>query len=567
MCQTCYERGYKDFPHFVGSVEHADDYKRGFEDRQKETHEDAEELYETDFCKKCFDRGIYDSVAGVWTPPTKGVRGHFDSYSEGYYSKASSVNSTDELENQTKKSDIQRNEILQKSKKIQEYQNNSGSNSDLVTVLGKIVGAIAIIAAVAWLAIKVMLPLIFINLAIVSLICAFSFRNWRMQFHILAFLGLILIVLDNNYGWFTTILTENASIFSSIIPYFFYLNVIGGLISVYFFTRDFLNRKSPPLNMRELSSRNLIIMSYLGIAGCLLIFGFKSPLANKASDSRFRVLTNSLEIAIRKVRLTIDNNVSNFEATKLKNEPERAKPVYAKAQKVKQSVYDLDTYINDLKAELYKEAGGFDQETRSARKGADANIPYHVLIANGKALDLKNKINYSKDQMLSVLSDKEKMYINLPLKAEDEKGGKDYTWEDENFGNNISFDAAITTLTRIQSDLICSEDELIKRILGEINKAEANFDRLDAVAVAPSSYVHIGQVYQAEVFLTASDSRSKPEIIVDGKILPTVDGKGLYSILSKEEGEFKWTGTIHIKQSDGTMKEYKTKEQMYTVVK
>src|SRR6185312_14350716 len=108
--------------------------------------------------------------------------------------------------------------------------------------------------------------------------------------------------------------------------------------------------------------------------------------------------------------------------------------------------------------------------------------------------------------------------------------------------------------------------EVVKKLLGKVDQAQVNLDQFNAVAVAPTSYVLAGQPYTAQVFLTASDSRSTPDITVDGQKLQTSAGKGQYSVVSGE-GIDTWEGTIVVKQTDGSLKTYKTGPQTYQVAK
>jgi len=232
-------------------------------------------------------------------------------------------------------------------------------------------------------------------------------------------------------------------------------------------------------------------------------------------------------------------------------------------------VSSLDTYINGVKEELYTAGNGHDQETGDVNSRADVDISPRIMIHGNRAKELKAKINATREEILSVFDDKERAGMKLALNADDppRKAGIGSTWEQDNFGDGIPLTAAITALTKIQADLNNTEAEAVKRILGDVDKAVINLDRFDAVAVAPTSYVLVGQPYTAEVFLTASDSKANPEIAVGGQSLKVTDGKGLYSTTGTHEGDFKWSGTIRVKQADGTMKEYKTKEQTYTVAR
>lgn len=302
----------------------------------------------------------------------------------------------------------------------------------------------------------------------------------------------------------------------------------------------------------------------------LVLLGLAATTVTDHVLDAFRNLTVSLETSTKNVKSTVDNTFASFEATKLKNEPDRARPVYERANKVKQYVAELDAYINETKDLLTKEGGGVNAESGDVVNRSDIDIAPRIMVRKGRAGELKKRIEDTRNKILSSLDKKEQDGLKLALNAQDpprKKGGVQTTWEDDNFGDGIPLTAAITALTKIQADLRNTESDVVKKILGEADKAVINLDRFDAVAVAPSSYVLVGQTYTSEVFLTASDSKANAEISVGGQTLKVVDGKGLYSVGASREGEFKWAGTVRVKQADGTMKEYKTKEQTYTVSK
>ena len=302
----------------------------------------------------------------------------------------------------------------------------------------------------------------------------------------------------------------------------------------------------------------------------LVLLGIAATTVTDHVLDAFRNLTVSLETSTRNVQTTVDNTFASFEATKLKNEPERAKPVWDRAQEVKKYVADLDGYINEIKTLLIKEGGGVDETSGDVKARADVDISPRIMVRKGRAKDLKIRIEDTRKKILSKLDQKEQEGLKLALNAQDppkRKGGIQTTWEDDNFGDGIPLTAALTALTKIQADLRNTESDVVKKILGEADKAVINLDRFEAVAVAPTSYVLVGQQYKANVFLSASDSKTNPEIVIGGQKLNIVDGKGLYTVTGTAEGEKKWSGVIRIKQTDGTLKEYKLPEQTYTVAK
>lgn len=298
----------------------------------------------------------------------------------------------------------------------------------------------------------------------------------------------------------------------------------------------------------------------------LVLLGLAATTVTDHVLDAFRNLTVSLKTSTDNVKDGIDKTMSAFEAGKLKDEPDRARPVWEKANKVKAAVADLNTMIEGIKKELVTMGGG-ETENGDVKASADVDISPRVMVRKGKAKELRAKIEDTRKQILSLLPDPN---TKIALNADDPpraKGRVKSSWEETNFGEGIPLTAAITALTKIQADMRNSEAEAIKKILGDVDKAVINLDQFDAVAIAPTSYVLVGQQYTAEVFLTASDSKSNPEVTVAGSQLKVMNGKGQYTVTASREGEFKWSGTVKVKMANGEMKEYKTKEQTYTVAR
>jgi gliding motility-associated protein GldM len=285
----------------------------------------------------------------------------------------------------------------------------------------------------------------------------------------------------------------------------------------------------------------------------------------------FKNISDSLTASKTNVQTGITNTFTAFEKTKLKDQPERAKPFYDKAKKASKLADDLNNYVESLKKQLADETGGIDETTNDykGRENLDASVDLMV-DRRKNAYELHKKIDATREELLSLLSDKERVGVNLSLAATappHKTGFPNKTWEEATFGEGIPMGAAMTALVKIQADTKNAENEVVKKILGEVDVAQVNLDQFSAVAVAPTSYVLVGQPYTAEVFLTASDSKSSPTISVDGGRLPTEAGRGKYTGSTGSEGVHTWIGTISVKQNDGTMKTYTTQPQTYTVAR
>jgi gliding motility-associated protein GldM len=285
----------------------------------------------------------------------------------------------------------------------------------------------------------------------------------------------------------------------------------------------------------------------------------------------FKNITDSLTQSQSNVKTGIDNTFDAFEKTKLKEQPERAKPIYDKAKKASQISDDFIAYVESLKNNLIAEGGGMDEKTNDYKGRTDEDISARIMVNGKKALELRNKIDETREKLINLLDENERGNVKFSLAVVDPpKRSGDLTrktWQEATFGEGIPMGASITALTKIQTDAINAESEVVKKILGKVDQAVVNLDKFAAVAVAPSSYIIAGQPYKAEVFLTASDSKSNPSISVNGSNLSVKEGRGEYTTGTSGEGIRTWVGTIRVKQNDGTIKEYKTAPQTYQVAK
>ncbi|RKR80833.1 gliding motility-associated protein GldM [Mucilaginibacter gracilis] len=284
----------------------------------------------------------------------------------------------------------------------------------------------------------------------------------------------------------------------------------------------------------------------------------------------FKKIGDSLSTSTKNVQSSIDQNYTAFEKH-LKDEPEKAKPIYAKAQTATALAKKLYDEVEELKTELVKNSGGMDEATGDYKGRDDMEASERLMIKNEKGAQLRKDILETRSKLLDLVDPKDRAAMSLSLDAQappHANGVPEKSWEEAYFGPNIPVAAVMTTLIKIQSDAKNDESAVTKKLLSKFDQAVVNLDKFEAVAVAPTSYVIVGgQPYTAQVFLTASDSHSVPYVTVGGSKLPIVDGKGVYTGSTSSEGIKTWTGTITVKQTDGTVKTYTTAPQTYQVAK
>lgn len=310
---------------------------------------------------------------------------------------------------------------------------------------------------------------------------------------------------------------------------------------------------------KETPRQRMIGILYLVLLGLVAL---------NVSDSildAFKNLGNSLSTSTQNTQAGIDNMFLAFRETKLKENPERAQPILARAEQAKALVQKLTSKVTELNNLLTGEGGGLDEETGDVKYRSSTDISARLMINEGRGKQLRDLIASTKAELLKLTNNE----VSFSLDAEDPaaRAGIKKSWEEANFGDGIPLTAAITALEKINADAKNAESAAVKHIFGKMDQAVVNLDKFAAVAVAPTSYLIQGQPYTAKVFLTAYDSKATPQISVGGSSLPVADGQGVYQVNTSSAGVFTWQGTVRVQQTDGTVKTYQTEPMTYQVAK
>ncbi len=314
---------------------------------------------------------------------------------------------------------------------------------------------------------------------------------------------------------------------------------------------------------RETTRQKMINIMYLVLLA-MLALNVSDTILNA-----FKNINDSLDASKTNVSSSLDQLFSAFQNTELKNKPERAQPLWDKANKAKAYAEELNKNIQRLKDEFKTAGEGIDEETGDFVLRDNMDIAQNIMINKKEGVQLKAKINETRAKLIALLETKDQANVSFSLEAKDPEkaiNGKK-SWEEINFGEGTPLTAANTILTKIQADLKNAEAEVVKKLFSGMNQTQMTLDRFKAVAVPSGSYVIQGQPYKAEVFLTASDSKSNPDISVGGTTLNVKDGVGTYTGGTSSVGSFTWKGTIRVKQADGEVKIYETQPVTYQVAK
>jgi gliding motility-associated protein GldM len=273
--------------------------------------------------------------------------------------------------------------------------------------------------------------------------------------------------------------------------------------------------------------------------------------------------------------------------------PVKGGPARDKAYEVKQRADELFNYMQDLKIEIINKAekpgnlavNGKEINIDEVKKIDDNNVPSEILIGaneNGKANDLKALIASYREDMIQIVNGKN-LSIEESLKSifdtRDglDKSGEKERWENLNF-QTLPLVAVITILSKMQVDVRNAETDILTFLYDQIDARSYKFNRIfPTIITKTSDYVMLGNDYEAQVFISATDTTQAPEITVgnvktttnaDGTLkyemvgdyqkLPLDEtGKGIYKVRAGSVGSKPWGGLISLTAPDGTKVSYK----------
>jgi len=287
-----------------------------------------------------------------------------------------------------------------------------------------------------------------------------------------------------------------------------------------------------------------------------------------------------------KVNFEDKNNdlYTQFETSKV-NDPGRFGVPYQKAQEARAMANEIVDYIHELKIELLMETDGLTREEADtiSLDNVDAkdnfDTPTNIMIGGsedgtgGKAHELRNRLQGFKDEMLDLLTEKQRALVNLGLEF---KGavvdGAEENWEMHNF-YHMQLAPDIVLLSKLQVDVRNIEYDVVSALMGESTKTKYPFDTLVAKVVAPSNYILLGEEYQADVFVAAYSTTQAPEMLLgdydsitgglvgEGQALPVEQGIGSYRVPTDREGLFTYEGVVNMKDKDGNVQPFPFKSE------
>lgn len=251
----------------------------------------------------------------------------------------------------------------------------------------------------------------------------------------------------------------------------------------------------------------------------------------------------------------------------MKQNPEKTRQWYEKAQQVRKMSDSLYTFAEDLKWEIARQADGKDADLNDIKGRDNLEAATHVMLAPGvgKGGKLKKAIEaYREDITAMINNDNQKRIIRSNLTTDVPQKAKlmGKNWQEHLF-ENTPVAAAITLLTKLQTDVRQAEGEMLHQLVANIDVKDVRVNQINAYVIPNSQTVVRGGKFSAQIIMAAVDSTQRPEIYVGNTLLKSDNGR--YETICNSTGDFTLRGHLIMKNGNGEVirREF---EQPYTVV-
>ena len=251
----------------------------------------------------------------------------------------------------------------------------------------------------------------------------------------------------------------------------------------------------------------------------------------------------------------------------MKQNPEKTRQWYKKAQQVRQMSDSLYSFAENLKWEIVREADGDDADLNDIEGRDNLEAATHVMLAPGigKGGKLKKAIESYREGITAMINDEaQKKMIKSNLSTDVPKKARllGKNWQEYMF-ENTPVVAAVTLLTKLQTDVRHAEGEMLHQLVANIDVKDVRVNEIQALVIPTSQTVVRGGKFSAQIIMAAVDTTQRPEIYVGNTLLKSENGR--YETICGSTGDFSLKGYLVMKNGNGETirREF---SQPYTVV-
>jgi gliding motility-associated protein GldM len=227
----------------------------------------------------------------------------------------------------------------------------------------------------------------------------------------------------------------------------------------------------------------------------------------------FELVENSLHVTTENATKRNEDAKADLDRA-YKANPTKVGEWYEKGVKVKAQTDELYNYINELKLRIVQETDGENGDVENINHKDDLEAASSVMLAPivGEGRKLRERLDAYRVDMGNLVDVSKKNVFESMLTTEAPKkaGVVAQSWENALF-ENMPVAAAITLLTKIQSDIRYVEGEVLSTLITNVDVGDYRVNKIQAFLIPKSQIVTSGMPYEAQIVLAAVDSTKQPE--------------------------------------------------------
>ena len=265
----------------------------------------------------------------------------------------------------------------------------------------------------------------------------------------------------------------------------------------------------------------------------------------------------------------IKDNQAIYEAfeEQMKANPQKVKEWYEKAQQVKLMSDSLYDFAADLKLAIAQEADGEEGDPDNLENQEDLEAANQVMLAPGRGRGeaLKKAIDAYRERILKMIPDTAKrrnIANDLTTEVSAKKRTLGKNWQETQFEAMPAI-AAVTILSKLQSDVRNAEKEVLHTLVQNIDVKDIRVNALEAFVIPNSQTIVRGDKFSAHIVMAAVDTTQIPDIYIGNQKVTLRDN--LYERICGSTGDFTLAGHIETVNGNGD-KIRRDFSQKYTVV-
>ncbi|MBS1592692.1 MAG: gliding motility protein GldM [Bacteroidetes bacterium] len=286
--------------------------------------------------------------------------------------------------------------------------------------------------------------------------------------------------------------------------------------------------------------QKMINMMYL-VLTALLAMNVSAEILNA-----FKTVNNSITNSNGMIDTKNEKVVKGLENER-KNQPEKVAELMKLVEEIKSKSNETAGYIEGLEKELNK-----------AENDADLEVGTHLLAEGKDGELLKQKLEGFSSDITKIMA-KYPLPSAIPVDVTPPKtaeSGQKLEWRQAYF-HMVPKVAALTILNKFKNDVKTTEAMCLDRLAKEAVSVEVTLDKFEPLVSAKSSYVLVGDKYEATIGLGAYSTAIVPEVYVGGSRVEVKDGKATYTVNANSAGSFTVPTLVKIPKRSGGFEEAK----------